>query len=128
MLPSTASAVRVMTVPSAVSSAAPTLNAEKAACAWRRARRAAAIRLAIDAASALRIAVIASVQAGALTANGPYYAWPAWAQKLPAATRFVVIRVTPISRSRPPSAAPAAPRITPRSASPIPCPTTKRRT
>jgi len=37
------------------------------------------------------IAVIASVRAGALTANGPYYAWPAWAQKLPAATRFVVM-------------------------------------
>ena len=37
------------------------------------------------------IGVIASVRAGAITANGPYYAWPAWAQKLPAATRFVIM-------------------------------------
>lgn len=37
------------------------------------------------------VAVVASVRAGAITANGPYYAWPAWAQKLPASTRFVVM-------------------------------------
>jgi Protein of unknown function (DUF1566) len=34
---------------------------------------------------------IASGPAGAVNANGPYYATPSWDQKLPASTRFIVL-------------------------------------
>jgi hypothetical protein len=40
---------------------------------------------------ALATAGLASGPAGAVNANGPYYATPSWDQKLPASTRFVVL-------------------------------------
>jgi hypothetical protein len=40
---------------------------------------------------ALATAGLTSGPAGAVNANGPYYATPSWDQKLPASTRFVVL-------------------------------------
>lgn len=39
----------------------------------------------------LTIALAASRANAQTVANGPYYAWPSWDQKLPAATRFIVL-------------------------------------
>lgn len=40
---------------------------------------------------ALSLFVLSASHAQAVNGNGPYYAEPAWSQKLPAATRFVVL-------------------------------------
>jgi hypothetical protein len=40
---------------------------------------------------ALATAGLTSGPAGAVNANGPYYATPSWNQKLPASTRFVIL-------------------------------------
>jgi hypothetical protein len=47
--------------------------------------------LSVLATAVIVVAAVAAIAAQVTTANGPYYAWPSWDQKLPSSTRFVVL-------------------------------------